>query len=71
MEGMFSDQTVSYLSVAMVREQYEAMPRAIANWKKAKEFLRRMEQISRGIIFSTLPDTRRAKPLTGEVLSLS
>ena len=55
----------------MAREQYEVMVSAIANWKKAKEFLRRMEQISRRIIFTTLPDTRRAKPLTGEVLSLS
>ena len=30
-----------------------------------------MEQISRRIIFNTLPDTRRAKPLTDEVLGLT
>ena len=65
------DQTVSYLSVAMAREQYEAMPRAIANWKKARQIFRRMEKVSRRIIFTTLPDTRRAKPLTDEVLGLS
>ena len=59
------------VSVAMSAEQYEAMVEAIANWKKAKEFLRRMEQISRRIIFTTLPDTRRSKPLTDEVLGLS
>ena len=29
-----------------------------------------MEQISRRIIFDSLPDTRRAKPLTDEVLGL-
>jgi hypothetical protein len=59
------------VSVAMSREQYEAMAAAIANWKKARLILRRMEQISRRIIFSTLPDTRRSKPLTDEVLGLS
>lgn len=59
------------VSVAMSPEQYEAMTAAIANWKKAKEVLRRMEQISRRIIFTTLPDTRRSKPLTDEVLGLS
>ena len=59
------------VSVAMSREQYEAMAEAIANWKKARQILRRMEQVSRRIIFTTLPDTRRAKPLTDEVLGLS
>lgn len=59
------------VSVAMSCEQYEAMATAIANWKKAKEILRRMEQISRRIIFTTLPDTKRSKPLTDEVLGLS
>jgi hypothetical protein len=47
------------------------MPRAIANWKKARQIFRRMEKVSRRIIFTTLPDTRRAKPLTDEVLGLS
>ena len=59
------------VSVAMSAEQYEAMVSAIANWKKAREILRRMEQISRRIIFTTLPDTRRSKPLTDQVLGLS
>lgn len=59
------------VSVAMSREQYEAMAEAIANWKKARQILRRMEQVSRRIIFTTLPDTRRTKPLTDEVLGLS
>lgn len=59
------------VSVAMSAEQYEAMAAVIANWKKAKEILRRMEQTSRRIIFATLPDTRRSKPLTDEVLGLS
>ena len=59
------------VSVAMSPEQYEAMVKAIANWKNAKLILRRMEQISRRIIFTTLPDTRRSKPLTDEVLGLS
>ena len=59
------------ISVAMSCEQYEAMAAAITNWKKAKEILRSMEQISRRIIFTTLPDTKRSKPLTDKVLGLS
>ena len=59
------------ISVAMSVEQYEAMAEAIANGKKAKQILRRMGQISRRIIFATLPDTKRSKPLTDEVLGLS
>ena len=59
------------VSVAMSREQYEAMSEAIANWKKARRILRRMGQVSRRIIFTTLPDTKRMKPLTDDVLGLS
>lgn len=59
------------VSVALSKEQYQAMRRAIANWRMAQQTLARMEQISRLVIFGTLPDTRRRKPLTNRVLGLN
>lgn len=59
------------VSVALSKEQFEAMQEAIVNWRKVQQILARMEQISRLVIFSTLPDTRRRKPLTKRVLGLN
>lgn len=59
------------VSVALSKEQYEAMKEAIANWRTIQRVLVRMEQVSRRAIFRTLPDTRRRKPLTNEVLGLN
>lgn len=59
------------VSVALSKEQFQAMQEAINNWRKAQTILTRMEQISRQIIFATLPDTRRRKPLTSKVLGLN
>lgn len=59
------------VSVALSREQYEAMKEAIINWKEAQRILKRMEEISRLLIFGTLPDTRRRKPLTKRVMGVN
>ena len=59
------------VSVALSKEQYQAMQAAIENWRKVQQTLTRMEQISRLVIFGTLPDTRRRKPLTMQVLGLN
>jgi len=59
------------VSVALSKEQYQAMRKAIENWRKIQQILVRMEQISRLVIFRTLPDTRRRKPLTDRVLGLN
>ena len=59
------------MSVALSREQYEAMNKAIINWKEAQRILKRMEEISRSLIFGTLPDTRRRKPLTKRVMGVN
>ena len=59
------------VSVALSKEQFQAMQGAIVNWRKVQQILARMEQISRLVIFRTLPDTRRRKPLTQQVLGLN
>jgi hypothetical protein len=59
------------VSVALSREQFEAMREAIANWREVQMTLKRMEQITRETIFHSLPDTKRRKPLTKKVLALS
>ena len=56
------------VSVALSKEQYQAMKAASENWRKVQQTLKRMEQISRLVIFGTLPDTRRRKPLTKHAL---
>jgi len=58
------------VSVALSKEQFEAMRAAIANWKSLKAKLARMEELSRLIIFGTTPDTRRDKRLTKATLGL-
>ena len=59
------------VSVALSKEQFEAMREAIINWKELQSALKRMEQITREIIFQSLPDTKRRKPLSKKALALS
>ncbi len=56
------------LSVALSQEQYLGLKEAIENWRLLQQTLKRMEQISRTVIFTSLPDTRRRKPLTPKVI---
>jgi len=58
------------VSVALSKEQYEALGQAIENWRLAEEVLAKMQSLSRQLIFGTLPDIRRRKPLTKSVLGL-
>jgi hypothetical protein len=59
------------VSVALSKEQYLWMKKTIANWQKAHAILLRMEQMSRTIMFQTLPDTRRRKPLSKNVMGIN
>jgi hypothetical protein len=59
------------VSVALSKEQYQAMQTAIVNWRNVHQTLARMEQLSRIVIFRTLPDTHRRKPLTKQALGLN
>ena len=58
------------VSVALSREQYEALRQAIENWREIKEILERMQALSRQIIFQTLPNPPRRKRLGKKVLGL-
>src|SRR3990170_7570137 len=49
------------VSVALSKEQYEALRQAIDNWRQLQATLQEMQRLSRQLIFGTLPDTRRRK----------
>ena len=59
------------VSVALSREQFEALAKAIQNWRRLERILDRMQQLTRRLIFGTLPDIRRRKPLSKKVLGLN
>ena len=59
------------VSVALSKEQYIALKEAISGWREMESIVDRMQQLSRQMIFGTLPDTRRRKPLTKKVLGLN
>lgn len=58
------------VSLALSREQFEALKEAIENWRELEAALHTMQKLTRQRIFGTLPDTRRRKPLTKKVLGL-
>jgi hypothetical protein len=58
------------VSVALSEEQFEALTKAIETWQKTKKIIKRMQQLSREEIFTTLPGTKRRKPLGKKVLGL-
>ena len=59
------------VSVALSKEQFEALRQAIQNWRQLQDILSRMQGLSRSMILGPLPDTRRRKPLTKKVLGLN
>jgi len=59
------------VSVALSKEQYQALQEAILNWRKTQAILTRMQHISRQMIFGTLPDTRRRKPVNKRALGIN
>lgn len=56
------------LTVALSPEQFQAVRKAIDNRRKLAKTLTKMEKISRRILFGSLPDTHRRKPLSKNVL---
>src|SRR5437867_12139002 len=58
------------VSVALSQEQFQALDRAIQNWRWAQSLLKEMLRLSREEIFTQLPGTKRRKPLNKKVLGL-
>lgn len=56
------------VSVALSKEQYLWMKKAIDNWRTTQDILVRMQQLSRAILFETMQGTRRRKPLSPKVM---
>lgn len=59
------------ISVALSQEQYQWLHAAIANWHTVQSTLRQMQRLSRQVLFSTIPDIPRRKPLTKKTMGLS
>lgn len=58
------------ISVALSKEQYEWLHKAIANWRAVQTILKRMQRLSREELFETMPEPKRRKRLSKKVLGL-
>jgi len=56
------------MTVALTAEQFAKMKEAVGNYRKLRQQLRHMEQLSRRIIFQTNPHPSRRKRLSRKVL---
>ena len=56
------------VTVALSREQFQALSQAVRNQRKLRKTLGKMESISREIIFGSSQDTHRRKRLSRRVL---
>jgi cyclopropane fatty-acyl-phospholipid synthase-like methyltransferase len=59
------------VSVALSKEQYEWLQEAITNWRAVQSTLREMQQLSRKVLFTTLPHPKRRKRLGKKVLGIN
>ena len=58
------------ITVALSRAQFQFLRRAIQNERQLRKTIAEMERLSRRILFATLPDTHRRKPLAKRVMGL-
>lgn len=58
------------VSVALSKEQFEWLQAAIAQWRQMQAILKQMQQLSRQVLFETLPHPPRRKRLGKKVLGL-
>jgi hypothetical protein len=56
------------VTVSLTPEQFLQMKAAVSNYQKLRQQLRKMEQLSRRLIFQNTPHPRRRKGLTQKVL---
>lgn len=58
------------ITVALSSEQFHSLRAAIENHRRLQKTIAQMEKLSRKILFKSLPDTRRRKPLPKKVLGV-
>jgi hypothetical protein len=58
------------VSVALSKEQFEWLREAIEQWRKLQATLKEMQQMSRRVLFETVPHPPRRKQLGAKVLGL-
>jgi hypothetical protein len=58
------------ITVALTREQFARMKEAVVNHQRLRRQLKKMERISRRVIFETSPHQTRRKRLSPKVLGL-
>ena len=58
------------ITVALSPEQFRSLGTAIENRRNLQKTIGKMEKLSRQILFKTLPDTHRRKPLPKKVLGI-
>ena len=56
------------VSVALSKEQYEWLRKAIAEWRQLQATLKQMQRLSRQVLFETVPHPQRRKRLGKKVL---
>jgi hypothetical protein len=56
------------VSVALSKEQYLWITKAIDNWHTVQQNLKSMEKLSLTMLFKTVPDAPRRKPLSKKVM---
>lgn len=56
------------LTVALSKEEYEALRGAVENHRQLRATLQKMETLSRRILFKNLPNPRRRKTVNRKVL---
>jgi hypothetical protein len=58
------------ITVSLSPEQFQSLKQAIENERKLWKIIQEMERLSRQILFASVPDPRRRKPLGKKVLGL-
>lgn len=58
------------ITLALSAEQFQSLRTAIENHRHLQKTIAKMEKLSRQILFATLPDTHRRKPLPKKVLGV-
>ena len=59
------------ITVALSRDQFLSLRKAVQNRRRLQKTIQKMERLSRRILFETLPDTNRRKPMPKKVLGLT